>query len=156
MAENGTYCDRRLTVLVSDDNKAWGMTLAHRLSESFKVLLVTNGQEAADVMASNLVDVIVTDVEMPVLDGAMFTVGMILGEYTFNTRTGEPPPIIVVTGLDLDQSRVKALEIAPNVVAIFQKPADLDAIHEAVACAGRGDAEAAGRQAHPSHLTPVG
>ncbi|MEM6667150.1 MAG: response regulator [Pseudomonadota bacterium] len=60
-------------VLTIDDSKTMlDMLHAALDSEGFEVLQAKNGQEGIDVLSSETVDVIITDVNMPVMDGITF------------------------------------------------------------------------------------
>lgn len=57
------------TVLVVDDNEDICALVAEGFEGSVNVLTARNGQEALDVIGANEVDVVITDVMMPVMDG---------------------------------------------------------------------------------------
>ncbi|MBE8714063.1 response regulator [Sphingobacterium hungaricum] len=61
--------EKHPTVLVADDNQEILDLLADDLSENYEVIKVTNGQEAIDYLQENMVDLIVSDVMMPYVDG---------------------------------------------------------------------------------------
>lgn len=61
--------DRQYTLLFVEDNKELLDVTTQALLPWYKVLKAGNGQEALDVLAHNSVDIIVTDVMMPVMDG---------------------------------------------------------------------------------------
>jgi signal transduction histidine kinase/serine phosphatase RsbU (regulator of sigma subunit)/anti-sigma regulatory factor (Ser/Thr protein kinase) len=61
--------DGRPTVLVVDDNDDMRSYVADLLAEAARVLTAADGVEALDVLADGAVDIVVTDVMMPRLDG---------------------------------------------------------------------------------------
>lgn len=60
------------TILVVEDNQEISDYLMESLSSYFNVLQASNGEEALEVLKENEVDVIITDVMMPVMDGIKF------------------------------------------------------------------------------------
>jgi len=56
-------------ILSVEDNEEFQSFLARQLERKYRVINVGNGQEALDVLAKNTVDLIISDVMMPVMDG---------------------------------------------------------------------------------------
>ncbi|WP_300701633.1 two-component regulator propeller domain-containing protein [Bacteroides sp.] len=61
--------NKRGTILVVEDNKELRKYLVNGLSDLFNMLEAENGQKALDVLKEQEVDLIITDVMMPVMDG---------------------------------------------------------------------------------------
>ena len=60
-------------VLTIDDSKTMlDMLKMALVSQGFDVLQAENGQEGIDILSENEVDVVITDVNMPVMDGITF------------------------------------------------------------------------------------
>ena len=60
-------------ILTVDDSATMRDMLAATLKTAgYDVLLAENGQEGLDVLESNEVDVIITDINMPIMDGFTF------------------------------------------------------------------------------------
>lgn len=59
----------RKVILSVEDNEEFQSFMAKQLERKYKVLKAGNGQEALDVLAKNAVDLIISDVMMPVMDG---------------------------------------------------------------------------------------
>ncbi len=57
------------TILIADDHQEILDFIADDLSDHYAVLQATNGQEALDMLSKYSVDLIVSDIMMPVLDG---------------------------------------------------------------------------------------
>lgn len=66
---SATPIDNRSCVLVVEDNPDLLKFMQETLSENFKVVTAANGQIALDFIVSQDVDIIVSDVMMPVMDG---------------------------------------------------------------------------------------
>lgn len=61
--------EKRGTILVVDDNLELRQYLVSGLSSDFNLLEADNGQKALDVLKEKSVDLVITDVMMPVMDG---------------------------------------------------------------------------------------
>jgi CheY-like chemotaxis protein len=62
-----------MTILVVDDEPEYRMiTKTILASEGWNVLLAEHGQEALGILKSGTVDMVVTDIYMPVMDGIKF------------------------------------------------------------------------------------
>lgn len=61
------------TALIVDDSISIRQMVAYTLSEAgFSVVQGSNGQEALDLLQQNQVNLIITDLNMPVMDGITF------------------------------------------------------------------------------------
>ena len=60
---------KRGTILIVEDNNEIRHYLSSGLAELFNTLEAGNGEEALEKLKENEVDIIVTDVMMPVMDG---------------------------------------------------------------------------------------
>lgn len=60
---------KRGTILIVEDNNEIRHYLSSGLAELFNTLEAGNGEEALEKLKDNEVDIIVTDVMMPVMDG---------------------------------------------------------------------------------------
>ena len=61
--------DKRITVLIVEDNADLLRIVGGELSRWYRVKRASNGREALDVLGSEDVDIVVSDVMMPVMDG---------------------------------------------------------------------------------------
>jgi two-component system, cell cycle sensor histidine kinase and response regulator CckA len=118
----------RETILIAED-EAVLRNLACDILEGFgySVLLAENGAKAVALYAENRdkIDLLLFDVVMPELGGA--------GAYEqISTRTGEPPPVIFMTGYssELVENRfVKRNNLLDSATAIIiQKPYSIDGL----------------------------
>lgn len=61
--------EKRGTILIVDDNLELRQYLVSGLSSDFNLLEADNGQKALDILKEETVDLVITDIMMPVMDG---------------------------------------------------------------------------------------
>lgn len=91
------------TLLIVDDDKLTRETLASAFAESHKVLLAADGQEALGILSDRHVDVVLSDLIMPGLDG----MDMLRAINEMEDR----PEVIFVTGHATIESAVQAMKL---------------------------------------------
>lgn len=64
-----SLADQRSTLLIVEDNRDFCMFLERSLNDHFKVLTASNGREALDVLAANSVNIVISDIMMPEMNG---------------------------------------------------------------------------------------
>jgi len=99
-------------VLVVDDEKGMRFLLSEVLqNQGFEVSLARDGQESLDKLAKDRFDLVVTDINMPRLDGVAMLKSM--------KRTGRNEKVIIMTGDPSDQ-RLYDTEIPDGVTRLFK------------------------------------
>ncbi len=95
------------TILIADDIKAVREQFAYDLQRQsdFEVLTAENGREALAALADEEIDLVILDLEMPVMDGLET-----LREMSRSGRLAEVP-VIVYTGVGSFQSCVQAVQL---------------------------------------------
>jgi CheY-like chemotaxis protein len=109
------------TILLVEDEEPIRTPLAELLAdadEEYRVIPVSNGREAVNAMLSKSVDLVITDLKMPVMDGFTLLAHLM--------RCHPSVPVIVITayGTAETRSRLKALGMMDYV----EKPADFKAL----------------------------
>jgi len=105
--------DTAKKVLVVDDEKGIRFLLSEVLhNQGFDVSLAKDGQESLEKMENDHFDLVVTDINMPRLDGVAMLKSM--------KRNGRNEKVIIITGDPSDQ-RLYDTEM-PNVVNRLFKP----------------------------------
>lgn len=100
-ADGGSVSGRR--VLIAEDDADVVQLLEMYLRRAgFDVTLVSNGREAVDQAATGKPDLVVLDLNMPVLDG--------IGAVRELRNNGYGGPVVALTGATLDQDRIRAIE----------------------------------------------
>jgi cyclic di-GMP phosphodiesterase len=96
-------------ILVVDDDPGVRRMIKRILGRSgYRVRTAHDGQEAYDIIAESLPDLIILDLSMPMISG--FEVASQLK----SDPTTREIPIILITGLDNSENHVKALDIGIN------------------------------------------
>jgi len=103
--ENGT---RRFTVLLVDDDDDFRFYLRENLAPLFTVLEAADGQEGWQRTLSAQPDLVVTDVNMPVLDGLELCKKIKRDERTASI------PVILLTALSAEDQQLHALGFGAN------------------------------------------
>ncbi|MDP3084372.1 MAG: response regulator [Rubrivivax sp.] len=102
------------TVLVADDSAVARAKLRKLLEAAgYRVLLASDGEEALEIVGREALNVIITDLEMPKLDG-FAVIAAVQG-----SLDTEDLPIIAITGHDELQARVHDCQ---GLYGIFKKP----------------------------------
>mgnify|MGYP001168317857 CR=1 FL=1 len=108
--------NRKIKVLLVDDCLAMAVALSALLSQNHHLQVVglaQHGRQALEFAETMSPDVIVTDLEMPVMNGAEFVV---------RQMSERAIPILVFSGLELDDP-LAAKAMAAGAVDFLRKPA---------------------------------
>jgi CheY-like chemotaxis protein len=118
---------RQKTVLVAEDSADTRAVLRRVLAPyGYRILEAADGREAVELAVRECPDLVVMDLNMPVMDGLAAT-GRIR---ELRDRCGDVP-IVAVTAFDTYGMRDAALEVGCN--AYLLKPLALDELEEVVA-----------------------
>ena len=128
-------------ILVVDDEKNTRDGLARALRRSYDVLLAENGQRAMDLLADNSVDVMLSDVRMPGIDGLTLMQRAL-------ARTPQPV-CILLTAYGTVETAVEAMK--RGAYDFLTKPVNLDRLDlRRVQGDERRNDRAASRQQRPA------
>lgn len=106
--------DNRPTVLVAEDNPDMLAFVVRQLSKAYTVLTATNGAEALRVLDSKYVNLVISDVVMPVMDGFE------LCKTIKSNLNYSHIPIILLTAKTNIQSKIEGMELGAD--AYIEKP----------------------------------
>ena len=95
--------DKR-TILVVDDSKDMRSFLAGILSKDYHVETAADGEEAKHIIRSKHIDLVITDLMMPNVDGLELT------QFIKQSKDFDFTPVILLTAKTAIESRLKALE----------------------------------------------
>lgn len=100
------------TILIVDDEPGYRDLLGMKLGDNgFRVLTAGDGFEAEDVLRREVVDLVVTDMKMPRMDG----LDVLHAAKTLRRDL----PVVLITGYALEQRSEAALE---HAAAFLRKP----------------------------------
>ena len=110
-------------VLVVDDNRTLRRWLDKTLSaEGYTVLTAANGKEGLDVASQELPDLIVSDVDMPIMDG-----GEMVSKLKESSTTSHIP-VVFLTGLITKDDGVPESSNDVFYMSKMSQPAELLAV----------------------------
>jgi CheY-like chemotaxis protein len=113
------------TIMVVEDYDDTRVLLRHALEiKGYRVLEAANGQEAVDLAEREQPDLILMDLDLPILDGISAT-----NQIRRQSRM-EQVPIVAVTAYPLSYTRVKAFAKGCN--EYMSKPIDLKELDELI------------------------
>jgi CheY-like chemotaxis protein len=113
----------KLSILIVDDEFGLADMLREMLRESgYEVTLAINGKLALEILREGRVDLVLTDMMMPVMDGAELATAM------RNDDTHRATPIIMMTSLPTARSQTDRL-----FDAVLRKPFTPDLLLETMA-----------------------
>ena len=107
------------TALFVDDDTILSRALqryVHNHEDAFALLVAQNGAEALDVLKDNTVSLVVTDLQMPVMDGFELLAQM--------TRQYPEIPVIIVTAFSTEETRRKGL--SEGAIGFIEKPVPVE------------------------------
>ena len=106
--DNTENASKRGTILVVEDNEELRRYLVSGLSKHFDLLKAENGQKALEILKDNEVDLIITDVMMPVMDGVK-----LCKQVKQNLRTCHIPVYMLSAKTDL-HSQLQGLQVGAD------------------------------------------
>ncbi len=126
-----------IKVLVVDDEKGIRFLLEEvLLHRGFEVSLARDGQESLEKLEENHFDLVITDINMPRVDGVSMLKRM--------RKTGREEKIIIMTGNPSDQRLLD--EDMPQVVTRLSKPFGMETFLNVVIAATTQRKETAGSE----------
>jgi two-component system, cell cycle response regulator len=108
-------------VLLVDDNDDMLEFLSADLSEKYSILTAKDGSEAIDILSEEAVNLVISDVMMPVMDGFEFC-RIVKSNIEYSHI-----PIILLTAKNTLQSKIEGLEIGAD--AYIEKPFSPEYLH---------------------------
>ncbi len=110
--------DNRPVVLVVEDNPDMQAFLVRQLSKDYTILSASNGAEGLKILDGNYVNLIISDVVMPVMDGFE------LCKTVKSNLNYSHIPIILLTAKTNLQSKIEGMELGAD--AYIEKPFSLE------------------------------
>ena len=108
-------------ILVIDDEPSICILLENFLSKKYEVTCEYDGLEALRWLESNLPDLIICDIQMPIMNGYMFLEKLRQRGYTKHT------PVIMLSGVESSKERIKCYQLgAQDFLAKPFNPEELE------------------------------
>ena len=102
--------------MIVDDDKLTRETLASALGDAYRVQTASGGRAALDILAADRIDVVLSDMTMPGMDG--------LGLLEAINLLEDRPAVIFITGQATVESAVRAMKLGAH--DYVTKPVNLD------------------------------
>lgn len=112
------------TVLVVDDEKSFLLSLEEGLRHStdFRTITAENGKKALEVLGKNKVDLVVTDLNMPEMDGFQLM--------TYMLKTWPQIPVMVMTAYSTPEIKTKLEQLGS--FRLHEKPINLKELSKSI------------------------
>lgn len=125
MESEQSYNDSRRDVLVVEDNEDFRLYLAESLSKDFNVFTAANGKAAIEKLENRKVDLVISDVMMPVMDGCE------LCNYIKTTVEYSHIPVLLLTAAVGMETRMATLEVGAD--GYIEKPFPIELLQATIA-----------------------
>lgn len=109
-----TLPDRDITILLVEDNPDINKLLKSKLSKLYKVKNVYDGQEAIKILKDSDIDIVISDIMMPYMDGYELT------QFIKTSRQYSHIPVILITSQISKESEIKGFSTGAD--AYIEKP----------------------------------
>ena len=113
-----TFDISKPTILIVEDNEEMNNFIAHEINSVHNVLTALNGEEAMNILNEFSVQLVVSDIMMPVMDG------FCLLKKVKTDLDYSHVPVILLTAKNTVQSRLEGLELGAD--AYIEKPFSVD------------------------------
>lgn len=122
--KTGTSSLPQYTIMVVEDNKEMCTFIAHQLSATYHVLVVADGREAIYLLENENIDLIISDVMMPDIDGLK-----LCHLLKSNLKFSHIPLILLTAKVDL-QDKIDGLKCGAD--AYMEKPFSIKLLHTTI------------------------
>jgi len=113
--------ENKYSILLIEDNEELLQLMVRLLSMEYKVFTAQTGKEGLEVMENEEIDLVVSDIMMPEMDGITFC------QYVKNKLEISHIPIILLTAKNREEDRVEAYEAGAD--GFLTKPFNLSTLH---------------------------
>ena len=118
MDNDDEQSNNEYTILLVEDNQELLMLMSSLLSTHFNILTASNGEKAQKIIQKSSLDVVVTDVMMPVMDGIELT------KWIKESEDYSQLPVVMLTAKTQEDDRSEAYRVGAD--AYITKPFNLE------------------------------
>jgi len=112
------------TILVVEDNDDFRKFIINCIEDFYTILEAENGQSALKMMDEHHVDIVISDIMMPIMDG-----NELCSKVKSNINTNHIP-VIMLTAKSRDEDRLEGLEMGADTYIV--KPFNLDILRRTI------------------------
>lgn len=123
--ENAEYDNSRHTVLIVEDSEEMREYLADEITEEYNVKTASNGSDALDIIRNEKIDLVISDVMMPVMDGCE------LCNAIKSDSDLSHIPVILLTAVIGTDTRIESLEAGAD--GYIEKPFPIELLKSNIA-----------------------
>lgn len=114
----GVKNDDRKVILLVEDNEEFQQLMANQLKNDYRILKAANGKDALDLLGAHRVDLVISDIMMPVMDGMT-----LCKEIKEDIRYSHIPVVLLSAKMDL-HVRLDGMKLGADEYII--KPYSID------------------------------
>ena len=123
--EAADHDSSRHTLLIVEDSAEMRSYLAGELSSDYNIVLAVNGQDAIEKLRQERIDLVVSDIMMPVMDGCQ------LCNYIKTTMEYSHLPVLLLTAAVGMETRLQTLEVGAD--GYIEKPFPIELLRANIA-----------------------
>ena len=124
MVEKELVARDKPCIMVVEDNPSMRDAIKEAMSPEYDVLVAENGEEAVGIISENIVDLVISDVMMPVMDGCQ-----LCNAIKSDIRFSHIPVILLTAAVGID-SHIKSLKSGADLY--LEKPFKMEVLKESV------------------------
>ena len=115
----------RYNILIVEDDREMRILLGKELSENYNILLASNGKEALGIIEDKRVDMVISDIMMPIMDGCE-----LCNAIKSDLDTSHIPVILLTAAVGID-THIKTLRVGAD--GYIEKPFSMTLVKETAA-----------------------
>ena len=123
--EFSEYDSTRSSLLIVEDNQEFRLYLAKEFNEEYNVFLAANGKAALEVLETQRIDLVISDIMMPVMDGCE-----LCNEIKSNPEYSHIP-VILLTAAVGTETRIETLQVGAD--GYIEKPFPIELLRANIA-----------------------
>ena len=123
--DSGDYDSSLHTLLIAEDSAEMRSYLARELSDEYNIVTAVNGQDAVEKLRQERIDLVVSDIMMPVMDGCQ------LCNFVKTNMEFSHLPVLLLTAAVGVETRLQTLEVGAD--GYIEKPFPIELLRANIA-----------------------